>query len=69
MKTMLGSEAYCSEIKLLAPKGIYSKITHLCNLKGSPTLLPFLRQYPMAVKYAGDERGRPLYSTLSFKME
>lgn len=39
------------------------------QFKGKPTLLPFLSQYHTAVKYAGDEKGRPLYSILSFKME
>lgn len=41
MKKMLVSKAYCPEIKLLAPKGTYSKITHLCNLKGSPLFCLF----------------------------
>lgn len=38
---MLESEAYCTAIKLLSPKGMYSKITHLCNLKGSPLFCVF----------------------------
>lgn len=64
---MLESEAYCPEIKLPAPKGRYSRLTHLSNLKGSP--LSCLFSVDTAAKYSSEERRRPLYSIFSFKME
>lgn len=64
---MLESETYCPEIKLPAPEGRYSRLTHLSNLEGSP--LSCLFSIDTAVKYSGEERRRPLFSIFSFKME
>lgn len=64
---MLESEAYCLEIKLPAPKGRHSGITYLSNLKES--LFSCLFLVDIAGKHSSKERGRPLYSMFSFKME